>query len=201
MERTRGSWIRGIRSGWPTARPRCTTPSRASFPRRRSSYSELVLTSCQNKALLTINRLNLFYGLDLPTWIKDGSVDMIIPYSSVPGLNSAVDSFDDPRAADFFLRITRGTSCKAAFNIMPRQLSAETYRTRAHRLYEAGAEHLFFWDCNGRHDYSPAWSALRRLGHREEIAVWVRAGAPQLARPGSNLRRLGDWDLSYVTPG
>jgi uncharacterized lipoprotein YddW (UPF0748 family) len=144
---------------------------------------------------------NLYNAMDLPAWINNGSVDTIIPYTSVPNVDSNADSFEDPQAAEFFLRITRGTSCKAAFNFMPRQLSPETYRMRAHRLYEAGAEHFFFWDCNGRHDYSPAWSALRRLGHREEIAAWARGGALRLPRPGSQLRRLGDWDLSYVTPG
>ena len=160
--------------------------------RKRIEISAIVMSSEQE---------NIYYGMDLPAWIKDGSVDMIIPYSSVPNLNSNADSFDNPRSAEFFLEITRGTSCKAAFNMMPRQLPPETYRLRAHRLYQAGAEHMFFWDCNDRHDYSPAWSALRRLGHREEIANWVRAGAPKLPRPGSSLRRLGDWDLSYATPG
>ena len=160
--------------------------------RKRIEISAIVMSTEQE---------NMYYGMDLPAWIKGGSVDMIIPYTSVPNLYSNADSFESSDAAEFFLRITRGTACKAAFNLMPRRLPPETYRLRAHRLYEAGAEHLFFWDCNSRHDYGPAWSALRRLGHRDELASWARAGAAQLPRAGSNLRRLGDWDLSYATPG
>ena len=35
----------------------------------------------------------------------------------------------------------------------------------------------------------------------EEIEAWVRAGSPEFQRPGSELVKLGDWDLSYNTPG
>ena len=84
---------------------------------------------------------------------------------------------------------------------MPRQLSPDEYRRRAHALYRAGAEHLFFWDTNRRNDFSPSWSVLPRLGHREELEDWARAGSQPFVTPGRNLRKLGDWDLSYATPG
>jgi len=84
---------------------------------------------------------------------------------------------------------------------MPRQVDAEDYRKRAHALFAGGIEHLFFWDPNSRNDFSTSWNALRRLGQREELQSWARQGSPGLGRPGSTLTRLGDWDLSYVTPG
>ena len=146
-------------------------------------------------------RANLYYAMDLEEWIREGLVDTLIPYTSTGTLNSGQDTFVDPGDAEYFLRITRGTSCKLAASLLPRQITPEDYRTRAHGLYQAGVENLFFWDCYQRCDYSPSWTALRRLGHREEIADWVKAGSPPIERPGSRLQRLGDWDLRYDTPG
>ena len=138
---------------------------------------------------------NLYYAMDLEAWIKEGLVDTIIPYTSAPGLDSSKDSWVDPSDAEFFLRITRDTPCKLALNLMPRSLTAKQYRSRAHALYQAGVEHLFFWDGGwGRGGSDSAWEATRRLGHREEIEAWVQAGSPEFERPGSELVKLGDWE-------
>lgn len=67
-------------------------------------------------------------------------------------------------------------------------------------MREMGLENLFFWDTNARDDFGPSWSALRRLGHREELAEWAQKGATSFERPGQKLYQLGDWDLRYVTP-
>jgi len=144
---------------------------------------------------------NLYYALDLATWVREGLVDTIIPYSSGPTLNSALDTFTQPRDAEYFLKLVQGTPCKFAPNLMPRQIPPEEYRRRADLLYQAGVENLFFWDCYQRSDFSHSWSALRRLGHREEIRAWVKSGSPALSRPGATLRKVGDWDLRYETPG
>jgi hypothetical protein len=151
--------------------------------------------------VMSSERENLYRAMDLEAWIREGLVDTIVPYSTVEGLNSAMDSFTDPKEAEFFLRITRGTKCKLALNLLPRVLPPEEYRKRAHGLYAAGAENLFLWDTNARYDFGPSWTALRRLGHKAEIAAWVKAGSPPIERPGSPVRKLGDWDLRYATPG
>jgi hypothetical protein len=144
---------------------------------------------------------NLYYGTDLEAWIKEGLVDTIIPYSSREGLDSSSDSWTDPRDAEFFLRITKGTPCKLALNIMPRQISPKEYQRRASALYEAGVEYLFFWDIDQRNDFGASWQTLRDLGHRGRLKDWVRRGAPDVERPYCRLLKLGDWDLSYGTPG
>ncbi|MCC6590002.1 MAG: family 10 glycosylhydrolase [Bryobacterales bacterium] len=144
---------------------------------------------------------NLLQAMDLEQWVKQGVVDTIVPYSTHPRLLSTSDSFTDPKDVGFFVRITRGTPVKVAINLMPRQLSPEEYRKRANQCYAQGVDNLFFWDTNARYDFSPSWSALRRLGHKEELQAWVRAGSPALPRPGAKLKKLGDWDLTYATPG
>ena len=45
------------------------------------------------------------------------------------------------------------------------------------------------------------WEALRRLGHREEVEEWVKAGYPALMREPVPVGRLADYDLPYQTPG
>jgi len=144
---------------------------------------------------------NHYQGMDLQLWVKEELVDTLIPYTSVEGLLSSADSWTNPQDAEFFLRLTRGSACKLALNLMPRQLPPEEYRRRALALYRAGLEHLCFWDSDQRNDFDPSWTALRRLGHKQELEAWARAGFPRSERPNSQLRKLGDWDLSYVTPG
>ena len=140
---------------------------------------------------------NLYYGMDLKAWIDAGLVDTIIPY----GFTDVGNLWANPSDIEFFLRITKGTRCKLAPNLMPRQISPEEYRSRAQRLYQAGVENLFFWDTNARYSFTRPWDVLRRLGHRDEIEAWVRAGSPELALPGNKLRKVGDWDLTYMNPG
>ena len=146
---------------------------------------------------------NLYRGMDLRAWVSEGLVDTLIPYTSAPNYNSFVESWPDARDLDFFIELTKGTSGKLAPNLMPRHMSTEDYMRKAARLYEAGIENFFFWDC-GENRGGPdveSWSALRRLGHREEVEAWVEHERPGLASPSMAVRKLGDWDMRYQTPG
>lgn len=143
--------------------------------------------------VMSSERENLFQAMDLEAWIAEGLVDTIVPYTSVERLTSTADSWDDPRDLEFFVRITRGTKCELAPNMMPRLMPPETYLKRAKGIYNLGVERLFFWDTNARYHFDPSWSVLRRLGHKDAL--------PVPARPGKKLRKLGDWDLTYATPG
>jgi len=147
---------------------------------------------------------NLQLAMDLRTWVNRGLVDTLIPYSSEPGIDSSLDAWTNPADISWLLDIARGSSCKVAPNIMPRFLPPDEFRRRASGLYDVGVDHLFFWDCAGpagRANYNGMWSALRRLGHRDEVMAWKQAGEPSLSSTVTILDRLGDWDLSYQTPG
>ncbi len=149
-------------------------------------------------------RENLYYGMDLRAWLREGLVDTLIPYTSAPELDGVTPAWADPASLRFFVDLVRGTDVILAPNVMPRHMSPGDLRRRAAAIYDAGAEHMFFWDCaagGGRANYRAMWSALRRLGRRDEIEAWRRAGEPDLSAPTVPLQRLGDWDLSYATPG
>jgi hypothetical protein len=138
---------------------------------------------------------NLLHGMDLKTWIAEGLVDTIIPYSSSIRLNSYQPAWDKPEDVDTFVSLVRGTQCRLALNLMPRGLTAEEYHRKAHRLYGAGVEHFFFWDGIGRVRKAP------RLGHKEEVAAWSAAGEPPILPSATRLRKLGEWELTLETPG
>ncbi len=149
-------------------------------------------------------RENLINGMDLPAWVNEGLVDTLIPYTSGQNYDSSVTAWTDPQQLEFFVNLVRGTSCILAPNLMPRHMTPADFRRRAATVYNAGAEHMFFWDCaggSGRANYRDMWNALRRLGHRDEIDAWQASGESDLPDPRADLSKLGDWDLSYVTPG
>ncbi len=111
--------------------------------------------------------------MDLETWIPEGLVDTIIPYSSSVRLNSYVPAWKDPQDVTYFLSL-KGTKCCLALNLMPGELTQEEYRRKAHKVYQIGVEKFFFWDGIG-------WARkAARLGHREELAAWMEAGQPAL---------------------
>ncbi len=147
---------------------------------------------------------NLNVGVDPGALVSEGLVDTLIPYSSATNFNSSVDAWADPRAIDYYVNLGRGSNTIVAPNMMPRQVSPEQLRRRASGLYRAGVRHLFFWDCaggSGRANYADMWSALRRLGHKDEVENWRIAGEPSLASAFHTLQSLGDWNLRYHTPG
>ena len=147
---------------------------------------------------------NLSFGIDLKSWVDEELVDTLIPYTSAPNLDSSADAWADPGSVAYFVDVARDSNTLIAPNMLPRQVAPEHLRRRASGLYRAGVGHLFFWDCaggSGRANYADMWSALRRLGHKDEIEHWRSADEPDLASPRHVMRSLGDWNLEYQTPG
>ena len=147
---------------------------------------------------------NVLHGLDLKTIIGEELIDTLIPYTSAPGLDSAAESWCTAEEAARWVSLTQGTSCTLSMSLLPRHQSPDEYRRKAAMLYGAGVESFFFWDSAGpwgRANYSPSWEALRRLGHREKVEEWVRTGKPSVQREPVPVLRLGEYDLSYQTPG
>ena len=145
---------------------------------------------------------NLFYAMDVPGWIREGLIDGIVPYTSAPGLYSWELAWEKAEDIEYWLSLTRGTECELALNIMPRALSPEQYRRKSHQLLRAGVPYLAFWDS------SKTWAVdkigegsfqhLRRLGHTEELAAWIRAGEPSLVHASTPLTKVGEWEMTFI---
>jgi hypothetical protein len=142
---------------------------------------------------------NMHRALDLRTWVQEGLIDTIIPYTSAPDLNSRVPAWEEPeRELEFFLDIVRETPVTLAPSVLPRSMTPENYQHAARRIYAAGPERLFIWDCTTAHD---SFKGLRSLGHWEGVDAWHQDGRPDLTAPQHILTSMGDWDFSYDTPG
>ena len=108
------------------------------------------------------------------------------------------------RRSDIFVDLVEGTDCQLALNIMPRHMSAEAFGRKAAALYAQGVENLFFWDSagpSGRAHFGSSWNGLRNLGHRKEIEAWLEDGRASVRQVSTPLRKLGEYDLTYQTPG
>ncbi len=138
---------------------------------------------------------NLPHGMDLETWVRDDLVDTIIPYSSAVRLGAFEPTWEDPKDVDWFVSLVKGSKCRLALNFLPRDLSAEEYYRKTHKLYQAGVENFFFWDGTER------VRKARRLGHREEVEAWMAAGQPPRLPSAVRVWDLGGWDLRMETPG
>ena len=145
---------------------------------------------------------NMYYGMDMDTWVKEGLVDTLIPYTSHPRFSHTDPSWEDAGDAEYWVSLTKGTATVLALSIRPTGQSAEESGRRVAPLYEAGVEHFFYWDGGMPAAMRTGAShVMRRLGHKEEIAAWVEAGQPSLETPLMFVRKLGDWDFTYMTPG
>ncbi len=145
---------------------------------------------------------NLFYAMDVPGWIREGLIDGIIPYTSAEGLFSWELAWERAEDIEYWLSLTRGTECELALNVMPRVLTPEQYRKKAHQLLKAGVPYLAFWDS------SKTWAVdkidagsyqhLRWLGHLQELDAWIQAGEPNLVHASTPLTRVGEWEMTFI---
>ena len=108
-----------------------------------------------------------------------GLIDTIIPYTSAPALDSTQDSWIDPQDGAWFGVDHRGDRMRGRLqppapadergDLPPASGGAVRHRRRAVRVLglHAGAPRAT----------AQPWSALRRLGHRDEVLAWAGAAS------------------------
>lgn len=138
---------------------------------------------------------NLFYGLDLETWIAEGLVDRLTPY----GMSRAMH----PTDLQYYTKLTQDTPCSfwPHLPVHRASLTAAEWRQRAVEYYEKGAEGLAIWDSDGMKARSTMWEVFHRLGHVEEMRAWLEREEPSMEPKVMPLERLGEIDLRvYSVP-
>lgn len=143
---------------------------------------------------LASRKINLFYGLDVEAWVKEGLIDNLIPYPSNDG-----HSFDETDM-HYYASVTKGTKCKLFPNLMPRRIPPGEFRKRALAYYDAGADGLFFWDTNFRHDTTSMWATIRRLGHVNELKALAASGKHEEEPRTMKLLKLGGYAMTGYSP-
>lgn len=124
----------------------------------------------------------LSLGLDVAHWVAQGWVDEVIvhpcwlPQRWLDTDLPAQLSVTPARVAEV-KRLAEGTGARVSADLYPRYLPAAEYPRRAREYYDAGADGLCFWDTYCRMPRKSEWSAIRRLGHVEELAELARVAA------------------------
>jgi len=137
---------------------------------------------------------NTFYGLDVDAWVKEGLIDNLIPYPC------RGDKSEEEIDMGYYAKVTKGTGCKLYPNVMPRRMPAEEFRSKAQTYYQAGADGLFFWDTNVRHDTTAMWDAIRRLGHVDELEEWAKKEKREEMPRTTELLKLGGHTMRRYSP-
>ena len=128
---------------------------------------------------------NLFYGLDLETWVREGLVERLIPWGNIRGM--------PPIGMDYYRGLVAGSRTELWPHLRGRGDVADMCR-EALGLYESGAAGLAAWDNHNFDGKSVKGPFLRRLGHIDEL----RARLADKARQEPLIRRidtLGTEDL------
>ena len=97
-----------------------------------------------------------------------------------------------------WMELEKKYGVKLYFEILPRHMSVDQYRTRALDLYNSGADGISLWDTYSRAVVKSTWSAARRLGHKDSLAD-MYLGEGELYRTLFMLK-VGVHDLNRFNP-
>jgi hypothetical protein len=134
---------------------------------------------------------NRAVGLDVETWVREGLVQTLVPYSSAPRGFSWGESWTGPADIEPWLTLTRDTGTLLAPNLMPRDMTDADHRRRALRLARAGVRAFSFWDTGGRRSFQNG--TLGRLGHLAELEAWEAAGEPPTPAVTRRIFEVAGW--------
>ena len=120
---------------------------------------------------------NLYYGLDIETWVKEGLIDRLVPWGNVRGM--------PPVDLEYYRKITEATSTTFwphLFVFVDSTVAdpSPTYMREALEYYDAGAQGLAMWDATGFDSMNLKGPLLRRLGHVDELRAAVEAGVDEM---------------------
>ena len=134
---------------------------------------------------------NRAVGLDVATWVREGLVETLVPYSSAPRGFSWGESWTGPADIEPWQDLISGTGTLLAPNVMPRDMSDADHRRQALRLARSGVRALSFWDTGGRRSFQNG--TIGRLGHVDELAAWEAAGEPPTPTVTRRIFEVAGW--------
>lgn len=97
-----------------------------------------------------------------------------------------------------WMELEKKYGIKIYFEILPRYLSNEEYKSRTLDLYDCGAERIALWDTYSRSVLKKTWSTASRLGHKDDLNKH-NINDEKLHRTLFMLK-LGDRDLNRFNP-
>jgi len=116
-------------------------------------------------------RNNLYFGLDVVRWAKEGLVDHLVLHPC-PSVEAVENGAVTPDALVEVTDALRGTGVRVYADLYPRRNPPEKIARKVLEYYRAGVDGISFWDTYARMWRKSEWSAIRLCGHREELERW-----------------------------
>jgi len=124
---------------------------------------------------------NHFFSFDVPRWVEEGLVDVLLPYPWCDYPDRWLSQGFVDADVKYFASLVKGTSCKMysmwlagiwRHHWTPEHVRMNEYFTKAMRDYADGADGISAWDEVGLQFPFTADRWLR-LGHKERLAEWA----------------------------
>ena len=117
---------------------------------------------------------NLRHGLDVATWVREGLIDLVIPFWRVGG--AKIRRYD----LDFYRRACAAKGVRFTPTFITWRLPAlNRVLNDSVKFYDGGAAGVSLWDANSAAARMDRWSVLSRLGHVDELRDRAQEGAPK----------------------
>ena len=126
---------------------------------------------------------NRFFSFDVPTWVKEGLVDVLCPYPWADYPDRWLSQGFVDVDVKYFTSLVKGTDCKVypmwltaqpgTYMWSPENVRTNEYFKKAMKDYADGADGISTWDFMCAQLFYP-FKADRwlRLGHKEQLSEW-----------------------------
>lgn len=144
-------------------------------------------------------RTNLFFGLDVYEWAKEGLIDLVVGYPIImdsPYIVHADRAMDVNM--DYYAELSRNTSVKSYVDMLPRRMEPGKFISRAEEIYAKGIDGICMWDANTRAVNPDIWAVASRIGHKEELDL-VKSNQDKLLRV-HKIRKIGGIKVHKYPP-
>ena len=118
--------------------------------------------------LSEVMQSNMVWGVDVETLVKEGLVDYLMPHPTF-AMNAA--EWIQP-----MVELVKDTPVKLYPDLYPRRQPPAASLYSAQTLYDLGCDGLTLWDTYSRVFRISEWAMMKRLGHREALKDWGKAG-------------------------
>lgn len=118
---------------------------------------------------------NLFHGLDIKTWLKEGLLDSVLGAGSM-------------------LHTVKAHNCKIYIGVGAREQKNYVHQWKHHYPICDG---YWVWDMNFPHERSEHWAILSRMGHNDEMAEFAKK-LPGPTTATHRLRKVGGFEVYNI---
>lgn len=167
-----------------------------SYPQRVHELLDGDVWQDEKKERLDINKYSEYIRSSYHVNMRPCDFETIDPIVNYRG--ELCGPHDQRDRVSEWMEIENKYGVKVYFEILPRYLSNEEYKSRAQDLYNCGAERIALWDTYSRAVLKKTWATASRLGHKNELVD--HNVDDETLHHTLFMLKLGDRDLNRFNP-